>query len=132
MARILVAEDNSDVRELIAHLLRSQGHSIQPAANGAEALALAEQDPPDLVVMDLAMPIFDGWAATRQLKADPRTAHIPVIVLTAHILPEDEFQARAAGCDSFMEKPFGIDYFLSQVTALVAKRRAVGGTETGE
>lgn len=132
MARILIVDDVPEVRELLTHLLEYDGHETLVASSGAEAIALAQQELPDLIIMDLLMPVIDGWSATRQLKGDPRTAHIPVIALTAHLLPEDEREAMAAGCDRFLAKPLDIDYFLEQVAILTNRSTAVGGEEEAD
>ena len=103
--RILVAEDDPDSRSIVVKTLTLEGHETLEAADGRSALALARQERPDLIVMDLALPGMDGWEASRRLKADPGTADIPIIALTAHAMRGDEERAREAGCDGYLSKP---------------------------
>ena len=105
MARILIAEDFPDIRKILGLLLTSSGHEIIEASDGREALEKAESDQPDLILMDMSMPVLSGWDATRKVKANPKTAHIPVIALTAHALKGDKERAWQAGCDGFITKP---------------------------
>ena len=104
-ARILVAEDDADNRRIVVKVLTLEGHRILEASDGASAIALAHREHPDLVIMDLGMPGIDGWEAARRLKADPQTADIPIIALTAYALRGDEERARGAGCDGYLAKP---------------------------
>ena len=97
--RILVAEDEPDNRRIVVRVLTVEGYETLEAADGQAAVALARREHPDLIMMDLAMPGMDGWEAARQLKADPETADIPIIALTAFALRGDEERAREAGCD---------------------------------
>src|SRR2546422_11019155 len=103
--RILVAEDDPDNRCIVVKVLTLDGHETLEAADGESALALARRERPDLIVMDLAMPGMDGWEASRRLKADPQTADIPIIALTAFAMRGDEERAREAGCDGYLPKP---------------------------
>jgi CheY-like chemotaxis protein len=104
MKTILIVEDIEVNRELLAQLLEDK-HRLVFAEDGAAALERAAETRPDLILMDLSLPRLDGWEATRRLKADPRLAHIPVIVLTAHAMRGDEERARGCGCDDFLTKP---------------------------
>jgi two-component system cell cycle response regulator DivK len=104
-SRILVVEDDADNRCIVVKVLTLDGHAILEAADGRAALGLARDEHPDLILMDLAIPLLDGWEACRQLKADPRTADIPVIALTAFAMRGDEERARKAGCDGYLSKP---------------------------
>jgi CheY-like chemotaxis protein len=104
MRTILIVEDIELNRELLAQLLEDK-HRLVFAADGLAALERAAEARPDLILMDLSLPRLDGWEATRRLKADPRLARIPVIVLTAHAMRGDEERARACGCDDFLTKP---------------------------
>jgi two-component system, cell cycle response regulator DivK len=126
MARILVVEDDPDICHLVAVLLQGAGHSIMTAADGARAIALARQDLPDLIVMDLVLPITDGWTAIGRLKREARTAHIPILALSAHAQTDDRMRARAAGCDDFLIKPFEVERLLAQVAAFTDRDHAVG------
>jgi two-component system, cell cycle response regulator DivK len=103
--RILVAEDEPDNRRIVVRVLTVEGYETLEAADGQAAVALARREHPDLIMMDLAMPGMDGWEAARQLKADPETADIPIIALTAFALRGDEERAREAGCDDYLSKP---------------------------
>jgi CheY-like chemotaxis protein len=102
---ILVVDDYADNREMYAAYLQFHGLNVVEAANGAEALERAFERPPDLVVMDLSLPGVDGWQATRTLKSDVRTKHIPVIAVTGHALAGAPEHAAEAGCDGFLTKP---------------------------
>ena len=104
-ARILVAEDDADNRRIVVRVLASEGYRTFEAADGASAIELARREHPDLIVMDLGMPGIDGWEASRRLKADPRTADIPIVALTAFAMRGDEERAREAGCDGYLSKP---------------------------
>jgi two-component system cell cycle response regulator DivK len=103
--RILIAEDDPDNRFIVVKVLTLAGYETLEAADGRSALALARRERPDLIMMDLSMPGMDGWEASRRLKADPRTADIPIIALTAFALRGDEERARDAGCDGYLSKP---------------------------
>ena len=102
---ILIVDDFDDNRQMYAEFLTYSGCQVLEAANGAEAIAKAKESVPDLIVMDLSLPVLDGWEATRRLKSDPKTRHIPVIALTGHALEGHSEGARQAGCDGFLAKP---------------------------
>ena len=104
-ARILVAEDDADNRRIVVKILTVEGHETLEAADGRTTVELARRQRPDLILMDLAMPGMDGWEAARRLKADPETADIPIIALTAFAMRGDEERARQAGCDAYLSKP---------------------------
>jgi two-component system, cell cycle response regulator DivK len=108
MRTILVVEDMELNRDLLAQLLQDR-HRLVFAADGLAALVRASADRPDLILMDLSLPMLDGWEATRRLKADPALASIPVIALTAHAMNGDEQRALACGCDGFLTKPVDED-----------------------
>lgn len=103
---ILVVEDEQTNREVAEVILRNQGFAILTAANGQEAIAIAREALPDLIIMDILMPILDGLSATRELKADATTAHIPVLVVTAKASNSDRDAAEAAGSNGFLTKPY--------------------------
>jgi two-component system cell cycle response regulator DivK len=103
--RILVVEDDADNRRIVAKVLSVDGYEVVEAVDGLEALDRARSERPHLILMDLALPNMDGWEATRRLKSDPETRHIPVVALTAVAMRGDEEQARAAGCDDYIAKP---------------------------
>jgi two-component system cell cycle response regulator DivK len=103
---VLLVDDNPDSLNLYAAVLRQKGFRVDTAANGAEALSQAAASTPDVIVMDLAMPVLDGWEATRRLREGATTRDIPIIVLTAHSNPVERRRAEEAGCDAFLTKPF--------------------------
>jgi two-component system, cell cycle response regulator DivK len=122
MAHILIVEDSPDNRNIAELILRDAGHTVVSVSDGPSAIIAANDDGPDVILMDLSIPRIDGWETTRRLKSDPATCDIPVIAFTAHILPSDLDRARAAGCDSVISKPFEIDFFLGQINALICKK----------
>jgi CheY-like chemotaxis protein len=122
--RILIVDDFDDNRQMYAEFLGFSGFQVIEAANGVEAVEKATRELPDIVVMDLSLPILDGWEATRRLKADPRTCHIPVLALTGHALEGHSKGALAAGCDAFLVKPCLPDKLLDTVNTILAARAA--------
>lgn len=108
MKKILVVEDTEFNRDLMVQLLEDD-YQIATAADGEAGIALAEQERPDLILMDLSLPKIDGWEATRRIKATPTLAQVPIIALTAHAMQGDEERARAAGCDDYLTKPIDED-----------------------
>jgi two-component system, cell cycle response regulator DivK len=121
MVRILYAEDNPDNVYMLSRRLERKGFDVIVAGDGAEAVTMAAAAAPDLVLMDLSLPVLDGWEATRRLKADPATRAIPVLALTAHAMPGDREQALAAGCDEFETKPVDMPRLLGKIEALLAR-----------
>ena len=123
MARILYVEDNDDNIYLLRMRFDLTGeHELLVAEDGERGVALARVEQPDLILMDLELPVIDGWEATRRLKADPATRDIPIIELTAHALAGAREQALAAGCDDFDTKPVAFDRLLEKVQHLLGKR----------
>jgi CheY-like chemotaxis protein len=111
---ILVVDDNEDTREILLYRLRSMGHfQVLLAANGQEGLEMAMKSRPDLIIMDLKMPVLDGWAATRRLRETDWGKNLPVIALTAQVMEKDEEKALAAGCNEYIAKPI-LDYTVLQ------------------
>ena len=104
-SRVLVVDDYADAREMYSEYLQFSGFDVVEASNGMEALQRAADEAPDIILMDLSLPVMDGWEATRRLKADPRTAEIPVVALTGHALAGISEGAKQAGCDAFVTKP---------------------------
>jgi two-component system cell cycle response regulator DivK len=104
-ALVLVVDDYPDAREMYSEYLQFAGYDVIEAANGMEALQKAVEGAPDIILMDLSLPVMDGWEATRRLKADKRTADIPVVALTGHALAGISEGAKKAGCDAFVTKP---------------------------
>jgi two-component system, cell cycle response regulator DivK len=116
---ILLVEDNPDNRTIYGTILRHVGYTVAEAGSGEEGLRLARELIPDLVLMDVAMPGIDGWEATRILKADPATAAIPVVALTAHAMTEDRRRAQEVGCDGYLSKPIEPRRVVEEVKRLV-------------
>ncbi|TVR21452.1 MAG: response regulator [Anaerolineaceae bacterium] len=113
--RILVIEDNRDNMTLIVDLLQSMGHEVIQARDGVQGVAGAQEEVPDLILMDLSLPKMDGWTATGQIKADPALNHIPIIALTAHAMAGDREKALAAGCDDYLTKPINFAEFTKKL-----------------
>ena len=113
--RILVVEDQVDNRQILRDLLGNAGYDLVEAENGQEALAAVARQRPDLILMDIQLPVMDGYEATRRLKSDPGTKSIPIIVVTSYALSGDETKARAAGCDDYVTKPFSPRQLLAKV-----------------
>jgi two-component system cell cycle response regulator DivK len=113
--RILVVEDHEDNRQILRDLLSSGGFDMIEAENGAEAIAAAEANHPDLILMDIQLPIVDGYEATRRIKANPALKAIPIIVVTSYALSGDEEKARRAGCDDYVTKPFSPRELLAKI-----------------
>jgi CheY-like chemotaxis protein len=103
--RVLLVDDYPDAREMYSEYLTFSGYDVVEAANGVEALQRAVDERPDIILMDLSLPVMDGWEATRRLKSDERTANIPVVALTGHALAGISDGAKRAGCDAFVTKP---------------------------
>ena len=116
--KILYVEDNEDNIYVLESRLKREGHTVVIARDGASAVQLAASERPDVILMDLSLPVLDGWAATRQLKAAPDTRHIPVIALTANAMTGDREKALAAGCDDFNTKPIVMPRLLEKIRAL--------------
>jgi two-component system cell cycle response regulator DivK len=116
---VLVVDDFADNREMYCEYLTFSGYEVIEAKNGAEALEAAQTRAPDIIVMDLSLPVMDGWEATRRLKADERTRRIPVVALTGHALPGHSKGARAAGCDSFLAKPCPPDQLVAEIKRML-------------
>lgn len=123
MPRILLVEDNEMNRDMLSRRLIRRGYEVTLAVDGAEGVARARADLPDLILMDMSLPVMDGWDASRALKGDPVTARIPVIALTAHAMAADEQRAREAGCDDFDTKPVELDRLLGKITVLLERSK---------
>ena len=113
--RILVVEDQEDNRQILRDLLGSAGFEMVEAGDGQEALVQVAKHKPDLILMDIQLPIMDGYEATRRIKANPETKSIPIIVVTSYALSGDEGKARAAGCDAYVTKPYSPRQLLAKV-----------------
>jgi two-component system cell cycle response regulator DivK len=121
---ILLVDDYQDGREMYADSLRFAGYRTLEASSGPEALQLAVDRRPDLILMDLSLPGIDGWEVTARLKKDARTQHIPIVALTAHALREERDRAERAGCDAFVAKPCLPDELLAEVQRLLTTHRS--------
>ena len=119
MQKILLVEDNEMNRDMLARRLAKKGYEVVMAVNGAEGVELAQTQAPDLILMDMSLPVMDGWEATRQLKARADTQKIPVIALTAHAMAEDHQKALDAGCDDYDTKPIEIARLLGKIQAFL-------------
>jgi two-component system cell cycle response regulator DivK len=117
--KILYVEDNEDNIYMLKSRLSRAGYTVIVATDGAQGVALAASERPDLVLMDLSLPVLDGWEAARRIKAAPETSRIPIIALTAHAMPGDQEKALAAGCDDFDTKPVEMPRLLGKIRALV-------------
>lgn len=126
---VLVVEDYQDAREMYAAYLQFSGYRVAEATNGFEAIEKARELLPDIILMDLALPKMDGWEATRQLKLDERTKHIPIVALTGHALAGHAEGARQAGCDSFVTKPCLPDALVAEIQRMLALRSSPGGAK---
>ncbi|MGI8438220.1 MAG: response regulator [Chthoniobacterales bacterium] len=130
MPRILLIEDNEMNRDMLSRRLQRRGYQVVLATDGESGVEMARADLPDLVLMDMSLPVLDGWEATRRLKADPATRHIPVIALTAHAMSSDRDKALEAGCDDYDTKPVELPRLLIKIEALVSGggRKTVDGS----
>jgi CheY-like chemotaxis protein len=123
LSKILLVEDNEMNRDMLSRRLLRNGYQVVLAVDGGEGLAMARAESPDLILMDMSLPVLDGWEATRQLKSEPRTRQIPVIALTAHAMAGDRQKALSAGCDDFDTKPVELPRLLTKIEALLQKPR---------
>ncbi len=115
MKKVLIVEDNKMIQEILKERLLLRDYSVYVADNGEDGLQMALQEAPDVIIMDMSLPVIDGWEATRRLKTTPETKHIPVIALTAHALVEDREKSFAAGCDEFETKPIDFQQLLEKI-----------------
>lgn len=124
MAKILLVEDNEMNRDMLSRRLERRGYKVVMAEDGAVGVAMARSENPDLILMDMSLPIVDGWEATRQIKGAPETRSIPVIALTAHAMAGDEEKALAAGCNDYETKPVDLPKLLAKIDALLQSKGA--------
>lgn len=125
MSKILIVEDNELNRDMLSRRLERSGYDVVQAVHGEEGVEMARSEGPDLILMDLSLPVLDGWEATRRLKAGSDTSAIPVIGLSAHAMAEDEARARKVGCDDFDTKPVELPRLLGKIEALLHRRPAL-------
>ncbi len=119
MARILLVEDNEMNRDMLSRRLIRRGYEVILATDGQEGLDAAVRDSPDLILMDMGLPVIDGWEATRRLKQSPLTSKIPVVALTAHALSDDREKTSQAGCDAYETKPVDLPRLLATIERLL-------------
>jgi CheY-like chemotaxis protein len=131
MPRILLVEDNEMNRDMLSRRLARKGFEVLLAEDGAEGAAAAAKEQPDLVLMDMSLPVLDGWEATRRLKAAPETRSIPVIALTAHAMSSDRDKALEAGCDDYDTKPIELPRLLEKIERLLEERLKYQPTQAG-
>jgi two-component system, cell cycle response regulator DivK len=122
MVKILYIEDNEDNLYMLSNRLTRRGYEVVSARNGEQGIAMAASEAPALILMDLSLPIIDGWEATRRLKAEALTRNIPVIALSAHAMAGDREKAIAAGCDEYDTKPVDLPRLLDKIAALLSRR----------
>lgn len=124
MAKILIVEDNEMNRDMLSRRLERKGYQIVMAVDGGQGVSMARTEAPDLILMDMSLPVLDGWEATRQLKADPATNPIPIIGLTAHAMAGDREKCMEAGCNDYDTKPIELPRLLEKIQTHLANRAA--------
>ncbi|PYI88406.1 MAG: two-component system response regulator [Verrucomicrobia bacterium] len=122
MAKILLVEDNEMNRDMLSRRLERKGHEVLMAVDGAQGVEMAQTHAPDLILMDMSLPVLDGWEATRRIKAANKA--VPIIALTAHAMAGDEQKSREAGCDDYDTKPVEMTRLLGKIEALLEKKLA--------
>ena len=122
MGKILLVEDNEMNRDMLSRRLQRRGYDVLIAEDGEEGMAKARAEGPDLILMDMSLPVIDGWEATRRIKAAAGTSAIPVIALTAHAMADDRDKALAAGCDDYDTKPVDLPRLLDKINGLLARQ----------
>jgi CheY-like chemotaxis protein len=123
MTKILLVEDNEMNRDMLSRRLIRKGYEVVMALDGRQAIDMAAEENPDLILMDMSLPVIDGWEATRQVKAAPATRAIPVIALTAHAMAGDREKAIQAGCDDYDIKPIDLPRLLDKITSLLERKQ---------
>jgi CheY-like chemotaxis protein len=115
MAKLLLVEDNEMNRDMLSRRLQRRGFEVVMAVDGAQGIAMAASEKPDVILMDMSLPVINGWEATRRLKADPATKHIPIIAITSHAMADDRRRALEAGCNDYDTKPVDLDRLLGKI-----------------
>jgi len=128
--KILLVEDNESSRDMLARRLARRGYQVISAMDGKRGIAMAREQSPDLIVMDMSLPEMDGWEATRRLKADPATQAIPIVALTAHAMASDRKKAMDAGCDDYHTKPVDFETLVRSLEAFLEARNSLARTGT--
>ena len=124
MPKILLVEDNELNRDMLSRRLERRGFQVLIAVDGAQGIAMAQSEAPDLVLMDMSLPVVDGWEATRRLKAAPETRSVPIIALTSHAMVGDRDKAIDAGCDDYDTKPIELPRLLEKIDRLIGKEKS--------
>ncbi len=124
MAKVLLVEDHEEIWDFLSRRLQRRGHEIVLAHDGQQGLTMARSSRPDVILLDMNLPVMDGWAAARALKVDPATAHIPIIALTAHAMSGDREKALGAGCTDYHPKPVEFSRLLAQIADVVTAAAA--------
>ncbi|MBI2182879.1 MAG: response regulator [Deltaproteobacteria bacterium] len=124
MPKILLVEDNELNRDMLSRRLERRGFQVLIAVDGAQGVAMAQSEAPDLVLMDMSLPVVDGWEATRRLKAAPETRAVPIIALTSHAMVGDRDKAIEAGCDDYDTKPIELPRLLEKIDRLIGKDKS--------
>jgi CheY-like chemotaxis protein len=127
VAKILLVEDNEMNRDMLSRRLERKGYQIVMAVDGGAGVEMASSEKPDLILMDMSLPVLNGWEATRQIKANPATASIPVIALTAHAMATDREKALEAGCEDYDTKPIELPRLLEKMETLLKKSQGTNG-----
>ena len=125
MTRLLIVEDNESNRDMLSRRLRRRGYEVILAVDGEEGLRVARSEAPDLILMDMGLPVLNGWEATRRLKADSATRSIPVIAFTAHAMSGDREKALEAGCDDYDTKPIDLPHLLLKIQTLLGRTESI-------
>jgi CheY-like chemotaxis protein len=125
MATVLIVEDNEVNRDMLSRRLNRRGYEVRVAIDGQQGIDVAKSDNPDLILMDMSLPVLDGWEATRRLKGDASTQHIPIIALTAHALMSDREQAFEVGCDDYETKPIDFPRLLEKMAKILGPKAPV-------
>ena len=122
MTKVLLVEDNEMNRDMLSRRLNRRGYDVVFAVDGQQGLEVARSEKPDIIIMDLSLPVMDGWEATRRVKSDDAMRHVPVIALTAHTMSGDREKALAAGCDDYDTKPVELDRLIGKIERLLGAR----------
>ena len=125
MPKILLVEDNEDNRDMLSRRLIRKGYEVSLANDGGAGVAQALSEAPDLILMDMSLPVLDGWEATRRVKENPATRMIPIIALTAHAMADDREKAIAAGCDDYDTKPIDLPRLLEKIESLLVGNKSI-------
>jgi two-component system cell cycle response regulator DivK len=121
MAKILLIEDNELNRDMLSRRLERRGYAVALATDGSQGADMARSEKPDLILMDMSLPVMDGWELARKLKDDPETRDVPILALTAHVMTGDRERALEAGCDDYDTKPIELPRLLAKIEALLPK-----------